>query len=198
MSAARSRLRFRPAAVFTMAFFWMMLWGSITPVAFLGGVLLGWLVTVVFPLPPVHIPGRPRPWGVLVLGGALLRDLVVSSWHVSRLVWARHVRLRSGIVRVDLLSDHDLYQVQVAELISLVPGTVVVEVVRNPRRLYLHVLDLADDNAIEDIRTMALTTERRVLNAFGTAAERQDFEAACLELRRSHQPVSHEEWEADE
>lgn len=192
----RSRFAFRPAAVFTMALVWMLLWGSFSPVALVGGVLLGWLITVVFPLPPVHLSGRPHPLGTLVLGAHLIKDLVVSSWKVMKLTWARDVRLRSGIVRTELFSDNDLYQVQVAELISLVPGTVVVEIVRSPRRLYLHVLDLEGDHAVDDIRRMVLTTERRVLQAFGTDAEREAFEAACVQLPPDSPRT--DEWEVEE
>ena len=88
------------------------------------------------------------------------------------------------------------YQVQVAELISLVPGTVVVELVRSPRRLYLHVLDLEGEHAIDDIRQMVLETERRVLRAFGTAQEREAFEAACVQLPPDSART--DEWEMEE
>ena len=47
-------------------------------------------------------------------------------------------------------------EVVVAELISLVPGTVVIEVVRNPRRLYLHVIDLIADDAVEQVQEMSV------------------------------------------
>ena len=57
---------------------------------------------------------------------------------------------------MELRSNNDLYQVGVAQLISIVPGTLVVEVVRRPRLLYLHVFDLPDDASIEAERTHAL------------------------------------------
>lgn len=192
----RSRFAFRPAAVLTMALVWMLLWGSFSPVAFVGGTLLGWLITIVFPLPPVHLSGRPHLAGTAVLGWRLVHDLVVSSWEVMKLTWAREVKLRSGIVRTELFSDNDLYQVQVAELISLVPGTVVVEIMRSPRRLYLHVLDLEGEHAIDDIRQLVLETERRVLRAFGTAQEREAFEAACVRLPPDSART--DEWEMEE
>lgn len=192
----RSRFAFRPAAVLTMALVWMLLWGSFSPVALVGGILLGWVITVVFPLPPVHLSGRPHLVGCLVLGWHLVYDLVVSSWRVLKLTWARKVDLHPGIVRTELFSDNDLYQVQVAELISLVPGTVVVEIVRSPRRLYLHVLDLRGPDAVENVRRMALETERRVLRAFGTPQERAAFEAACV--RVPPDSARTDEWEVEE
>lgn len=194
-----SRFRFRAAAVLSMTAVWMMLWGSLSPVTFIGGILLGWLITVVFPLPPIHLSGRPHPLGVITLGWHLLRDLVVSSYAVIRLVWAREVDLHQAIVRADLFSDNDLYQVQVAEMISLVPGTVVVEIVRHPRRVYLHILDLdptvSVDDAVADVRAMVREVEWRVLRAFGTAQEQEAFDLAC---RRAPEPSGHsDEWEVD-
>ena len=44
-----------------------------------------------------------------------------------------------GIVRVDLKADSDLYQVNTAELVSVVPGTIVVDARQRSRILYLHV-----------------------------------------------------------
>ena len=193
---SRTRFAFRPAAVLTMALVWMLLWGSFSPVSLVGGVILGWLITVVFPLPPVHLSGRPHLIGCLALGWHLVRDLVVSSWKVMRLTWGREVNLRSGIVRTELFSDNDLYQVQVAELISLVPGTVVVEIVRSPRRLYLHVLDLAGEDAVEKVRLLALETERRVLRAFGTPQEQEAFEIASM--RTPPDSADTDEWEVEE
>lgn len=171
----KSRLRFRPLSVFGMMTVWILLWGSISPVIVLSGILIGWLIDIVFPLPPIFWEGRFRLWGVIVLGAHLLYDLVVSSFRVVALVFERKVNLNAGIIRVDLHSDNDLYQVQVAEMISLVPGTVVVEVVRSPRRLYLHAIDLKDEDPVGRIRLMALNVEARVLRAFGSDEEIEAF-----------------------
>ena len=58
-----------------------------------------------------------------------------------------------------------------AQLISIVPGTLVVEVSRHPRILYLHVFDLPDEDAVEHQRAHALAVERRFVRAFGSAAD---------------------------
>lgn len=171
----RDRLRFRPLSVFGMTLMWMLLWGSAAPVIVLSGMLIGYLIDIVFPLPPIFWRGKLRPIGVVVLVFHLLWDLMVSSFRVVALVFHRRVNLNAGIVRVDLHSDNDLYQVQVAEMISLVPGTVVVEVVRSPRRLYLHAIDLKDEDPVGRIRLMALNVEARVLRAFGSDEEIEAF-----------------------
>ena len=152
-----------------------------------------WVIGIVFPLPPIFWQGRFRPWGFIVLVAHELRDLVVSSIRLVGLAFHRKVELNAGIVRVDLHSDDDLYQVAVAELISLVPGTVVVEVVRHPRRLYLHCIDLVGENPVQRIHTMVDGVEQRVLHAFGSTEEIAAFEESL-----NHSPeVSEPELEVD-
>lgn len=183
------RLKLRPLSTLSMAIVWVLLWGTFSPMSIVGGLLIGYLVGVVLPMPPVFWEGRIRPWGVVRLVSHLIYDLVVSSVRVFLLAFHRNVDLRAGIVRIDLITDNDLYQVQVAEMISLVPGTVVVEVVRHPRRLYLHAIDLKGDDPLGRVRKMALDVESRVVRAFGSRQEIDDFNAA---LESHPAPDAHE------
>ena len=176
------RLRFRPYSVLGMAFVWVLLWGSYSPMSIVGGLLVGYLVGVVLPLPPVYWEGRLHPIGVARLVFHLIFDLLISSVRVFLLAFHRKVDLRAGIVRIDLVLDNDLYQVQVAEMISLVPGTVVVEVVRHPRRLYLHAIDLHGEDPVGGVQKMAVGVESRVVRAFGSQEEIAEFDAAQASL----------------
>lgn len=181
MSQPRAqRFKIRPLSILGMTAVWVVLWGEISPMSIVLGALLAWLISVIFPLPPIYWEGRFHPIGFLNLVWHLLRDLVVSSIRMVSLAFAKKVDLNAGIVRVDLDSDSDLYEVQVAELISLVPGTVVVEVVRHPRRLYLHAIDLVGDDPVGRIQKMTHDVEARVLNAFGSREEIEAFKAAQL------------------
>ncbi|OCL32063.1 hypothetical protein BCR15_08010 [Tessaracoccus lapidicaptus] len=173
-------MRVRPLSILGMTLVWALLWGSASPLIVLSGILIAWVVDVVFPLPPIHWTGRFRPLGFLRLLGHLLLDLVVSSLRILRLAFLREVKLDAGIVRVDLHTDDDLYQVAVAELLSLVPGTVVVEVVRHPRRLYLHALELHDAESVDKVQRMVMAVESGVVRAFGSAEQIHAFDLACL------------------
>ncbi|HHT13188.1 MAG TPA: Na+/H+ antiporter subunit E [Propionibacterium sp.] len=172
------RLRIRPLSTISMAVVWVLLWGTFSPMSIVGGLLVGYLITVTLPLPPIFWKGRVRPWGVVRLISHLIYDLLISSVRVFLLAFHRKVDLKAGIIRIDLITDNDLYQVQVAEMISLVPGTVVVEVVRHPRRLYLHAIDLHGDDPIGRVQKMAVDVESRVVRAFGSRQEIEDFNAA--------------------
>lgn len=172
------RLKFRPLSTISMAVVWVLLWGTFSPMSIVGGLLVGFLIGVVLPMPPIFWKGRVRPWGVVRLIAHLIWDLLISSVRVFLLAFHKEVDLKAGIIRIDLITDNDLYQVQVAEMISLVPGTVVVEVVRHPRRLYLHAIDLHGDDPIGRVQKMAVDVESRVVRAFGSRQEIDDFNAA--------------------
>ncbi len=186
-----------PAAVIVMTLVWVLLWGDFAPFGILSGYAVAWLIRWLFPMPFVHWPGRFRPVGFARLVVELVFDLVVSSWAVLRLALARDVDLHSGIVRVDLATEVDLYQVQVAEMISLVPGTVVVELVRSPRCLYLHVLDM-DAHSVAGIRAMAARVELQVLRAFGSGEELRAFREHHAGPEGAGAPGGTTGWEADE
>ena len=167
----RLRFRFQWRAVILLAAIWVLLWGDASLLNILYGALLGWLVSVVFWLAPIRYYGTVHPWRLLVLMATQLKELAVASLQLATVAFRPRVQLRPGVVRVELRSNNDLYQVGLAQLISIVPGTLVVEVVRRPRLLYLHVFDLPDDAAIEAERNQALSLERRLVEAIGSAAE---------------------------
>lgn len=166
----RRRLRWRLQwrAVLLLALVWVLLWGEASLLNILFGLVLGWVITVVFWLAPIRYYGRIRPWGVVRLVTAQLRDLAVASVQLAIAAFRPTLRIRPGIIKVRLNSNSDLFQVMVAELISIVPGTLVVETVRRPRLLYLHVFDLPDRGAARAQRHHALAIEERVIRAFGS------------------------------
>lgn len=161
-----SRLRLLQwPVVLWLTLVWCALWGSLEPKILLFGALVGLAVCVVFPLPRLRADGVVRPWPVLVLLGRFLADVVVASVRVSATT-VRPGQPRSAIVAVDLTTPSDLVLTVVAELVSLVPGSVVIETRRSTHTLFLHVLDAPDAAAVERARTSALAQEQRVLRAF--------------------------------
>lgn len=155
---------------------WCILWGRVDLRTVLGGLVVTGAVALLFPLPAIRFRGRIRVLGVIRLVAATLLDLVVSSWQVAVLAvsWRRPVR--SAIVRVRLRTTSDLLIAMIVELIGLVPGSVVVEQMRAPTRVFVHVLDVRDRSHLDEAYATVRTVEERVIRAFGT-----DEEIAALE-----------------
>ncbi|SHG97522.1 Na+/H+ antiporter subunit E [Streptoalloteichus hindustanus] len=155
---------------------WLLLWGSVTPLAVLGGVVVAAFVVVLFPLPPLAHRLRVRPLWLVVLLVRLLVDLVVSTVTVTREVVRRGGRVRTAIVAVPLRVRSDLLVTLTANVVSVTPGTLVMELDRNAGVLYAHVLPAPDDP--ERVRHEVWAIERQVARAFGPD---EDVDAA---LRR--------------
>jgi multicomponent Na+:H+ antiporter subunit E len=142
---------------------WVMLWGepSVGNLAS-GVVVVGVIVAVDRRL---RRPRRHRvdPVGLVLLVVDLFRRLVVSSIRVVRTVLRpTPERLRSGVVMVPLATTSPLVATVLADMISLTPGTISVDVRWAPSRLFVHVLGLADP---ADVVDEVSRIERRVLRA---------------------------------
>ena len=172
MSGQAPVARRRPslAAVVVLTVTWVLLWDRITVFLVLTGVLLSLLVFLVFPLPRIERNGRIRPVALARLVGRLALDVVRSSVRVVGLAFSRRTP-RGAIIRVQLRSRSDIVLTMTAELVSLVPGSIVLEVRRASSTLYLHVLDTVEPAALEQAARDVLDAEARVLRAFGTDEE---------------------------
>lgn len=168
-AGVRRRPQWRMA--FVTAVVWVLLWGDLSLANLVSGFLLGLLITWVFPLPPIPFGGRFRPWGHTVLVVGLLRDLVRSSFVVAAQAFHFGHTMTNAVVRVDLRTHSDLYLTLTSELVSLVPGSLVMEARRQESVLYLHVMDVRSAADVADARRMVLAAEARVIRAFGTDAE---------------------------
>lgn len=155
----------QPWPIAWLTVFWIGLWGSATP----GNVLLGLAVAVIacwtFPLPPVDLGSKIRPWPLVKLIAHFLVDVVRASIQVSKVVLRRRP-VKNAVVTVDLHSNSDFVLTGVAAMLTLVPGSVVVEARRSTHTLFLHVLDVEDEAGVERFREEALAVEERFLAAF--------------------------------
>lgn len=172
-SSSRRRLRWRLQwrAILALTTFWVILWGNYSLVDIAVGIAVSWLVMVTFSLPPIRYHGRPRPLGVLRLVVTTLRDLAVASWRLTLSAFTPRIDFHPAVIRVRLRSNQDLYQVETAELISIVPGSIVIDARRSNRTLYLHLVDVTGPDGVERAHHEALEVERRVLEAIGSTSE---------------------------
>lgn len=151
---------------------WVTLWGDISLANILGGAAVALLVGLAFPLPPLPASPRFRPGGILVLAAVFIWDLTVASFHVAWLAWRPGPLPGVAVVRTDVATTSEATLTLVAEMTSLVPGTLVLETDSTNRRMYLHCLDIDTPEQIEDIRHMVTALDERVRAAFGAPASK--------------------------
>lgn len=161
-----------------MALAWGALWQDFGLHVLLAGLMFAVLVTVLFPLPPIPFSGRLHPWPALVFAVRFLADAAASSVSVAAAILRRGHRVRSSVVAVPLRSRDDLVVTLVSHALALVPGSIVLDVDRASRVLYLHCLDTTTPAQARRHREKALRVEALVIRAVGSAAD--------LELLRRH------------
>jgi len=161
-------------AVVGLTLLWLLLWGYVTPLLVAGGLLTSLVVVLVFPFPSAQWEGSFRPWPFTVLVGRFLVDMVVASFQVAWLA-VRPKRLgASAVIEVQLHTRSELLLVLTGELVSLVPGSLLIELDAATGRMWLHVLDGSRDLGAVEAQVHA--QERRVIAALGS---REEMTAYC-------------------
>lgn len=165
------RRRTQWLGILWLAAVWVLLWGDLSWGNVLAGLLLGTAVTWGMRMVPVDFHGRVHPWSLLVLLARFAVDVVHASVEVATIALTPRYTPRGAVVGVQLRSHSDLYLTLTAELVSLVPGSLVVEAHRLTGVLYLHVLDVDRSGGVDAVRAQVLAQEERVLRALASREE---------------------------
>lgn len=98
------------------------------------------------------------------LGFFFLKELLVANVRVARAVIGNKYALRPGIVRIPLEGHTDRSVTVLANLVTLTPGTLSLDVEPDRSALFVHCLDVEDPDAVRD--EIKSGFERRVLGVF--------------------------------
>lgn len=165
----RRRWKIQATYVAALTATWVLFWGDLSAANVLAGAAVALLLVVALPMPPIPYSGRIRVIGLVKLTAKFLFDVVVASIQVAWQVFDFRSQPRSAIVRLNMRSDSDLYLTITAEMLSLVPGTLAIELQRPESILLVHVFGI-DDDLYARIRSIR-SQEDRVLAAFASDEE---------------------------
>ncbi|MCX7304509.1 MAG: Na+/H+ antiporter subunit E [Hyphomicrobiales bacterium] len=147
-----------------LAIVWAALTGSFTLLNFCFGLLLGWLALYLVREQLDARRGTYRGVRIVSLAALFVRELMLSGWRVARLVTSPRMHLKPGIFAYPLAVDRDFEITLLANMITLTPGTLSVDVSPDRRTLYVHALDCSDvEKSIAEIRD---GFERKIEEAF--------------------------------
>lgn len=165
----------------------VLLWGALWQDFSLGnlmfGAIIAFVVTNIFYLPPVDLSGR---FNVLYAAGFAVRflyKLVIASVHVLWLATVHGPRIKNAVVAVKLRSHSDLLVTATGHALSLIPGSLVVEVDRSTSTLYLHCLGVDSQEAAEKVRDDVRATESWLIRMMGTREDLALVRAEQKDLR---------------
>ncbi|WP_432488423.1 Na+/H+ antiporter subunit E [Kineococcus sp. SYSU DK018] len=156
-----------------MLLVWLALWGGVTRLNLVGGVLVVVLLALVFPLPAAPAGRRLSPVGLVLLAGHVAADLLRSSVQVAWLSLRPGPAPAGAIVAVRLRGGGDSVVVTVAQLLTLVPGTLTVDLDLPAATLYVHVpVTGAHEDVPGAVRDQVLRLEEQVRRALPPARPR--------------------------
>ena len=137
--------------------------GQASLIGFIGGFIIGYLALWV--TRPLYGPSGyfDRVIKILMLIFSFLWQLVVSNFRVLWDVITPHQFSSPGVIAVPLDAKTDFEIMLLANMISLTPGSLTLDVAADRSMIYVHVMFLDDiDTARRDIKEKI---ERRLLEA---------------------------------
>ena len=145
-----------------------IIWAAVTGIYSLLNIAFGFLLGV-FALSLISeqvgsIGYFMRLRKVATLALVFLYELILSTIRVAITVLSPNMNLKPGIFAYKLEVDRDFEITILANLITLTPGTLSVDVSDDKQYLYVHAIDCSDVDATR--HDIATSFERRILEAF--------------------------------
>lgn len=146
------------------ALIWAAITGSFTAMNLVLGFIFG---TVILWLLREQIGTKAyfqQGYRVFSLAGLFIYELVLSAFRVATMVLRPNLNLEPSIIAFPLTVDRDFEITLLANLITLTPGTLSVDVSIDRKTLFIHAIDGVDETGIID--DIADGFERKIMEAF--------------------------------
>ncbi len=145
-----------------LAVIWAAVLGSFTFLNFIVGYVLGFL-TIALVAPAIDDSNYVKHvWSSITIVFFFVKELFKSSVRVAIDILKPNFKMRSGIVAIPLEAETDLEITFLANMISLTPGTLSLDISDDRKTLYIHTMYI--DKDVETLRKeIKETMERRVL-----------------------------------
>ena len=152
---------------------WVLLWGSLTAANVISGFVVALIITVLLPLPVVPIQGRVHPLALLGFAGWVAWYLVLSSAQLAWLAIRPGPPPQSAVLRARLSVKSDLVLAMAVHAMNLTPGTIVLQIDKTRRLVYVHVIDVESPRAVDRFYKQIAQLERLLITAFERESEWQ-------------------------
>ncbi|GAA4475989.1 hypothetical protein GCM10023190_12600 [Enteractinococcus fodinae] len=154
--------------VVALTFIWVALWQDITLPTIVLGIIFSVAVMLALPLPPVPFADRFNVFHSLKFALYFLWKIVAATWDVAVKSIKPGPKVINSVVAVKLRTQDDLLLTLVGHVYALIPGSLVIDVDRPSSTLFLHVIDVPDEDAAEAFRVESLDIEAQMIRGFGS------------------------------
>lgn len=144
-----------------LAFLWMFIKVSYDSISFVKGYLFGLLVIFFFRRFFYSRFYLFRLWSFIKLTFIFLKELILSNVAIIKIVLKPKLDMRPGIFALETELTKDWQITLLSSLITLTPGTLVIDVSEDNRTLFVHAMDIGE---VEDeINSIKSSFERAIL-----------------------------------
>ncbi|MCU1512410.1 MAG: Na+/H+ antiporter subunit [Arthrobacter sp.] len=171
MSRKRISLRQELPLLVWLVIVWGALWQDFSPGNLLFGALIAIVVARLFYLPPVELGGRFNLLRAVPFALTFLVKVVAASFQVLYLAVAKGPKVISAVVAVPLRSHSDLLVTATGHVLSLIPGSLVVEVDRSTSTLNIHGINVRNPADAARHPKEVRDTEAGLIRIMGTRDE---------------------------
>jgi multicomponent Na+:H+ antiporter subunit E len=160
------RVALRAWVLIWLMLVWILLWGTVSAANIISGLAIALVITLLLPLPVVPIEGRVHPLALLRLIGMVAWYLVLSSVQLAWLAVKPGPPPLSAVLRARMAIKSDLVLALAVNIINLTPGTIVLEIDQVRRMIYVHVIDVGSDRAVNRFYRQIAQIERLLVASF--------------------------------
>ena len=147
-----------------LALAWVAVTGVLSALNLVFGFALGALALSLIREQVGSVGYLSRMRRIVSLFALFFYELVLSAWRVARIVISPRMELRPGIFSYPLAVRRDFEIAMLANMITLTPGTLSVDVSEDRSMLFVHAMDASDVEAAR--RDIAEGFERKIIEAF--------------------------------
>ncbi|WP_419886909.1 Na+/H+ antiporter subunit E [Neobacillus niacini] len=144
-----------------LAFLWMFIKVSYDPISFIKGFIFGLLVIFVLRR---YFHSRFylfRLWSFIKLTFIFIKELILSNIAIVKIVLKPKLDMRPAIFAMDTVLTKDWQITLLSSLITLTPGTLVIDVSEDNKTLFIHAMNIGE---VEDeINSIKNSFEKAIL-----------------------------------
>lgn len=145
-----------------LTFVWVALTGQLDYSNFVFGYTMGffilWMVNRSVKANTEYFYRVPKIFAFIIL---FFYDLLKANYEVTKDVITPNYNMKPGIVKYQMEAKTDFEITMLANMIALTPGTVVIDLSKDKRFMYIHVMYLV--NKEEFIRRLSNRIEKKLL-----------------------------------
>ncbi|OHT81257.1 Na+/H+ antiporter subunit E [Mycobacteroides saopaulense] len=145
---------------------WTMLWGNFSLANTITGLLVALVVTVLLPMPRLPVEGRLHVASMVRLAFTVAWYMVLSSLQVAWLAIRPGPPPLSAVLRAQVSVKSDLVMALLMNTLTIIPGSVVLEIDQERRLAYVHVLDVGSPKAVASFYAQLRQLEKLFISAF--------------------------------